>query len=68
MPGQGEPALFDRLHCRADGEALPVEITMTVYHEQGKTFLHSVWRDLTGLIRTARPEDPAESHKPESSQ
>ena len=49
---------FDWVHCRPDGEPIPVEITMTVYHEQGKTFLHSVWRDLTGFTRTPREEKP----------
>jgi two-component system CheB/CheR fusion protein len=38
---------FDWVHCRAGGESFPVEITMSVYREQGKTFLHSVWRDRT---------------------
>ncbi len=48
---------FDWLYCRANGEPFPVEITMTVYREQGKTFLHSVWRDLTGLTRTTPPRE-----------
>jgi hypothetical protein len=38
---------------------------MIVYHEGGKTFLHSVWRDLTGLTRTAPPERPAQTDKME---
>lgn len=42
---------FDWLYCRPDGTPFPVEITMTVYQEQGKIFLHSVWRDLSGLVR-----------------
>jgi hypothetical protein len=37
---------------------------MTIFHEQGKTFLHSVWHDLTGLPRTEPPmENPAESNQ-----
>jgi len=55
---------FDWVHCRAGGETFPVEITMVVYHEGDKTFLHSVWRDLTGLTRTA-PEPPGQTDKKE---
>ncbi len=47
---------FDWLYCRLDGEAVSVEITMTVHREGGKTFLYSVWRDLTGLTRTPPPD------------
>ena len=54
---------FDWRLCRADGELLPIEITMTVYHEQAKTFLHAVWRDLSGFTHTPPPKLPAESHK-----
>jgi len=37
---------------------------MAVFHEQGKTFLHSIWRDLAGLPRTEPPmEHPAESNQ-----
>ena len=49
---------FDWVYLRADGQPLPVDITMVVYHEQGKTFLHLVWRDMTGLTRTP-PEKSA---------
>ncbi|MDZ7762182.1 MAG: chemotaxis protein CheB [Desulfovermiculus sp.] len=51
---------FDWVYFRADGQILPVEITMVVYHEQGKTFLHSVWRDMTGLTRTPPEKRPAD--------
>lgn len=57
---------FDWLLCRAGGEPFPVEITMAVYYEQGKTFLHSVWRDLSGLTRTQpKRERPADKNKEE---
>ena len=56
---------FDWLHCRADGAPLPVEVTMTVYHEQGKTFVHSVWRDLTGLTRTTPPGEHSAARQQE---
>ena len=38
---------FEWVHLRADGEAFPVEILMTVIQNQDKTLLHSVWRDIT---------------------
>jgi two-component system, chemotaxis family, CheB/CheR fusion protein len=55
---------FNWVHRRATGESFPVEITMAVYHERGKTFLHSVWRDLTGFTRTP-PERPGQTDKTE---
>ncbi len=56
---------FDWLHCRTDGQPFPVEITMTVYHEQGRTFLHCVWRDLTRLTRSAPPTEQPSGSNPE---
>ncbi|MBF0205882.1 MAG: PAS domain-containing protein [Oligoflexia bacterium] len=38
---------FEWTHLRANGEAFPVEITMSVVKEQSKTILYSVWRDIT---------------------
>ncbi len=52
---------FDWVCCRAGGASCPVEITMTVYHEQGKTLFYSVWRDLTGLVRTGSPTNAAQN-------
>ena len=54
---------FDWVCCRAGGELLSVEITMIVFHEQGKTFLHSIWRDMTGLTRTPPKKRPADKNK-----
>ena len=54
---------FDWTYCRLDAETVPVEITMTVHREGGKTFLYSVWRDLTGLTRTSPPERPKECNQ-----
>ncbi|PTN36341.1 chemotaxis protein CheB [Desulfonatronum sp. SC1] len=56
---------FDWLYSRLDGETVPVEVTMTVHRERGKTVLYSVWRDLTGLTRTPQPERPRESSQGE---
>jgi two-component system CheB/CheR fusion protein len=57
---------FEWVYGRADGSALPIEITMIAYRERGRTFLHSVWRDLTGLTRKASPESPPPSKEGET--
>jgi PAS domain S-box-containing protein len=44
---------FEWVFTRASGSALPVEITTVVYRERARTFLHSVWRDLTGRAHAA---------------
>jgi two-component system, chemotaxis family, CheB/CheR fusion protein len=56
---------FDWLYSKPDGKTVLVEITMTVHRESGKTFLYSVWRDLTGLTRTPPPERPKDSNQGE---
>ena len=38
---------FEWVHCRVNGEEFPVDILLTVFQEHGKTFLHSVWRDIS---------------------
>jgi two-component system CheB/CheR fusion protein len=38
---------FEWVHCRVNGEEFPVDILLTVFQERGKTFLHSVWRDIS---------------------
>ncbi len=41
---------FEWVHKKANGELLPVEISITVVpepHQEGKKLLHTVWRDIT---------------------
>ncbi len=47
---------YDWVHCRPNGEGLPVEITLTACRERGKTFLHAVWRDLSARTRAEPPK------------
>ncbi|MCX6268100.1 MAG: PAS domain-containing protein, partial [Bacteroidetes bacterium] len=38
---------FEWVHCRVNGEEFQVDELLTVFQERGKTFLHSVWRDIS---------------------
>ncbi len=38
---------YEWVHRRVNGEEFPVDILLTVIYERGKTFLHSVWRDIS---------------------
>ncbi len=51
-------ARFDWQLCRTDGEPLLVEVTMTRFDENEKTFLHTVWRDSNGPTRALPPIKP----------
>jgi len=51
---------FDWLCSSASCENVSVEITLTLYMEHGKTFLYSVWRDLTRFTLSTPDERPKE--------
>lgn len=38
---------FEWVHCRADGEAFPVDVLATAIHYRGRPLLHVVWRDIS---------------------
>ncbi len=38
---------FEWVYCKINGEEFPVDILLTVFQERNKTFLHSVWRDIS---------------------
>ena len=38
---------FEWDHKRADGDVFPVEVLLTAVPEEGRTKLHTVWRDIT---------------------
>ncbi len=38
---------FEWLHIRADGSAVPVEVTLTPITLRGEMILHTMWRDIT---------------------
>jgi len=42
---------FEWMHIRADGEAFPVEVTLTPVELRGRRVLYVVWRDLTEVKR-----------------
>lgn len=38
---------FEWVHCRVNGERFPVDVLLTIFQESGKTFLHSVLREIS---------------------
>lgn len=40
---------FEWMHCRASGEAFPVEVSLTPISHKGKRMLYCVWRDITEI-------------------
>ena len=42
---------YEWVHRKADGEVFPANVLATVIKYQGKTLLHSVWRDITDRKR-----------------
>ncbi len=38
---------FEWIHARADGSAIPVEVTLTPITVAGELILHTLWRDIT---------------------
>jgi hypothetical protein len=58
LPGQGESAV--RLGAFTGGRrALPRRDHETVFHEQGKSFLHTAWRDLTRMAEPTAVAAPS---------
>ncbi len=42
---------FEWIHCKANGEEFPVEVTLTAISYRGKRVLNCVWRDMTQTKR-----------------
>jgi len=52
---------FEWMHRKVDGEAFPVEVSITAIPHHGRTLLHSIWRDITDRKRAEQEKAKLEA-------